>query len=757
MNRKTATLSLGIVCLMFVFALTIPASATFNDTTEIVLVGTTDTSSLIDTSAGFGLADSTSLLIDAAVDDSGQVYIVHTHNEGGDTRILISKIDHNGTFIKVLNVTVTPDTGRVRRLAITVNKKSQAIYVAAASESWAMLYTDTGPQSNDSFTAARIPFRLSNMDTNFGSIDVTTFGSSPNDSVYVVGITDSRAGADGRVSDSGVMLWRFSPTGSFVDSALLYYRLDSGLLAPTSVGDTIVSLNARIIPSKVMIEAIDSNKIAVLVIGPKPFNNVGGGGGTDTPFGLYYDTFQILGTGASTSAVTSDTGVDTIAVVSGGVDNAATSAFAQAVMAWDATNSRVVIYYATRGKADKLRKAYVSGYGHYSASNDSDVDDNLSSDTLPAGLSLRIQKLSGQSLKEYLAFRSLGNGNIYYIKREADAVSTNVDFDTVTTSVPGLSSDSGVVIGVSNEGSPRIAFARPTKGEVFIHGAKPQGAAVSASSGITVINSQTVSSTSSPTLTISPNVSNTTTEMTQVALTATPASTKTSSTISDFTTPSYQVAIPLGSSSGDTMTVQVNSTASGLCVYLRKYADTDPSNGNIGSTGSLDTTVFGGLTDTQFTLCAATLVKVRMGDTAGNVFADNAISDTLAIRVKIDFTPALLAVMNAAGIDTRNLTVWKRDNGASKFTQLGNSTNLNSTNLNAGLGVSVTSATFTSFSDLMGAPGVSGTSGASGGICLITRYVGSTCPLCTMFRQARDTMMSSKIGRVLTSIYYHLN
>ncbi len=357
-----------------------------------------------------------------------------------------------------------------------------------------------------------------------------------------------------------------------------------------------------------------------------------------------------------------------------------------------------------------------------------------------------------------MAFRVAKTADtIYYVKRDAGTSSTNLLFDTVSVIIGNNLPDSTRLgIFTTSDGSPRIFYSRRSNNERYIELAKP-GAVVVVGGTISVVNSQTVSTTSSPTVTVTPPVSDSTAQMTQIAITAAPALTKTSSTITDFTTPSYTVACPLGTTSGDTMTFLINTKDSGGGVYLRKYEDTNPANGNIGATGSLDTTQFGGLTDVQFTVCAATLVKVRMGDTSGNVFPDGSISETLAIRVRIDFTPALLASMNAAGIDTRNLTVWKRDAATqTKFTQLGNSTNQAAITTGS-QGVFVISATFTSFSDLMGAPSTGAGGGSSGGICLVTRYVGSMSPLCTVMRQARDMMLSSKLGRVFTSIYYNLN
>lgn len=754
MNRKLATLSLGILGLMFVLSLTTPALATFSED-SMILRGTTDITSDLDTRVGaMFLAGDTGLRAfhDMAVDDSGQMYFLHYQTESAttETSIFITKTDHNGNFIKIITVDDTLNVP-LRMMAIAVNRKSQAIYVVTAQETVARFYYDTGPQSNTRFVSDTIPSYNVSMDSKFGSIDIAVFGATIFDSVFVVGVTDTPIGSNNGVADSGVMLWRYTCSGVFSDTKQLYSRNDTfGATKDTG------RMGRENIPSRVYIEAIDTDKIAVITIGRAPKYRTLESVGFDTGlYGMYYDTFQITSGGT----LFADSFPDTIA--SGFGAQSPVDSVAAVVMQWDTFNNRVVIYYALRASSTKLRRAYVSGFGAYSSSSDISVSDNFSIDTQPSALALRIQKLTGASVKEHLAYRSRGNGVIHYIKREADATTGNVEIDTVAASRDIASGPAAAFIladslplgiGLSTAGAPRIAYERRQNNVIYINLASPQGAPVSASSGVDVVSSQTVSSATTVTVTVAPTVSDSAAQLTQIALTVAVTTPKT--TLTDFTSPMYEVSQPLGNSFGDTLTVQINSTTSGMCVYTRRPLDTNPTDGTLdGST--VDTSNLG-LTDSLFTACAATMVKIRMGDTLGNVFSDGAISETLALRLRFDITPLQLAQMNAYGVDTRNLVLWLRKSGESKFTQIGASTPIVATTLNGGAGVFFISNTFTSFSSAMAAPAQGGGDAGGGGICVVGKCIDSSSPTAGAIRSIRDSILSTKVGRVLTSLYYRI-
>ncbi len=772
MNRKLSMGLLGIVCVMFLVGMSLPASATFTQDT-LVINGTADTSSLIDTTyIGKSPSDTPNGLLDMAMDDSGSMYLLHMQREAGSLGYLVvTKVDTSGAFVKNLLVGSFSNLSgnKVRRQAIAVNRKTQAIYVVAANESSAVLFTDTGAQLNDSFTVDTIPgFTLRRMDTNFGSIDVTVFGGSATDSVYVVGIMDTPAGTTATKVDSGIKLWRFSSLGRLQDSALLVYQTpDTSVVSTGSSGETGPSLDPFRIPSRVVIQAIASDKIAVLYIGHRPFwngdsnltNDLGALNAADTTTGIWYDTFQILGSGA----VTSDTGVDTIAFPAGSVGTDSQMAI---TMAWDTFNNRLVIYYQTVAKGTaKLRRAYIDGAGHYSASNDSDVSSELSTDTVPVALALTIQKLQGSSVKEHVAFRSRGSQRIYYINRAADALGTNVTFDTVALPAVGTAattSDSNVTVGVTKDGSPRVFYAQQTVGEIFVNEGRPEAVALASDAGISVSNSQSLSSTTaattpSITLNIVPPVNDDATpQFEQVAITQPSSSNPASaSSLSDFTTPTYSVTAPLGNITGDTLTCDINSLQDGVALYIRRPLDTTPSGGS----NYYDTYMFGGLTDSQITVLAGTMVKLRIGDTAGKMFTDNLISDSgVAVRVKMVLTPAYMATLVAAGIDTSHLSIWKATGSSlsttNDFAEVGVS--FTASDLHDGGNFTLTSSAITSFSFVVVAPGSPAVTPGGGGICLIGRFMTETSPTLDAFRSVRDALLSTRLGRSLTKWYYNL-
>ena len=309
------------------------------------------------------------------------------------------------------------------------------------------------------------------------------------------------------------------------------------------------------------------------------------------------------------------------------------------------------------------------------------------------------------------------------------------------------------------DGAPRVFYPRSINNSRYILSGRPQGAAVTATN-VTVTNSQTASSTTVPTFNVTPAASDSSAVFAQYVLSATSTTQANTSTITDFSgTPTYTATMPMGNVSGDTLVCLLNSTVSGVQILMRRPLDTNPE-GGFGSTlaSDLDTSNLGGLTDTMFQVCAATAMKVRLGRSDGTVFADNAFSDSMAIRLRFVLTPVFIASLVTAGVDTSNLTVWSLKSGESKLTQIGNSTSGADylADLKDGGILTITSNTITSFSTEFILPGVGSVSGSDGGICVIGRCVNGSSGTAVSLRHVRDAILTTKVGRVLTSIYYNL-
>lgn len=281
---------------------------------------------------------------------------------------------------------------------------------------------------------------------------------------------------------------------------------------------------------------------------------------------------------------------------------------------------------------------------------------------------------------------------------------------------------------------------------------------VAGNAGIKPVKSQTVLTTASPTLTDTPPVSDTNL-MTQVSLAlSSAAKVAVGSLSSSFTTPTYSVTAPLGNRFGDTLEIRINSTSPGAALYIRRFEDTTPSGGN----NSWDTDVFGGIPDTQMSILMEASVVLRAGDTAGVVYAeDQSFFDTLGVELRFTYTPEMLNRMNRNGIDTHNLTCWSaklNSDGklttANDFSQIGHTANTVNHSTNS---LTVVCNPLTHFSAVVGAPAINSSSaGPSGGICVLGRRMGRGSWMAALLRETRDSMLSSKNGRVLVSIYYNL-
>lgn len=784
MSRKLAILSLGVVCVMFVVGLSLPSFATFTQDT-LVLNGTTDTTSLIDT-IYVTTADSALTMLSAASDDSGNLYVLHTHFEAHvDTRqrLLVTKTSHDGSNPTVLTVATNHQAGRfLRRTVLAVNRRSQAIYVVAATETDAFVYTDTGTHNNTTFPAPSVVpgFRLPGMSPTFGAFHAAVYGGSAQDSLWIVAAKDTEAAGSWK-GDSGVMLWRFSSLGVFKDSDLLYYRrgTDSGHETGTILTRTRIPSAAYIIP-------VSRTRFGLLLVGNRPqqaqypdseywsTHDTISTPASDSSFAIYYDTWEVTDAGGVESNETIDTIGDTW-ILPTGEGNTSETSYALGA-AFDSTNNRIVVYYAMPSKAGMLRRAYITPGARYSSSNDVDIDDNFPITVLgslldtPAALSVVIDnKISGQSVKEHVAFISKSKPWVFYVKREAGATTTNLDFDTVSSlSLSGaVHRDTRVAIAVSNAGSPRVFFTRTLpSGEVMVHIAKPQALALASGAGIAVSNAQQTTSTSaasSPTLTLTivpPVNDDGTPQFAQAVLSQPSTSTKTSSSLSDFSTPTYTVVAPLGNSTGDTLTCEINAKSDnasgvGIALYIRRPSDTTPS----GGANAFDTNMFSSLTDSQITVLAGMMVKLRIGDTAGRLFDDDKISESgVATRVKLVMTPSFLESLVDAGIDTTNLSIWKATgtalSTANDFQEVGAS--FTASDLHDGGNFTLTSNAITSFSFIIPAPGSPAVSPSGGGVCVVGKCLKASSPTFGALRAVRDAMMSTKLGRVLTSWYYNL-
>lgn len=766
MSRKLTSFLIGSVCLFFVLAFSNSASAAFTQDT-MVLYGQSDTSSAAGQEVG---ADT--VKIDIANDSSGNIYVLHAHQEGTDSRLLITKFDKYGTFLKVITVGRDSLPVRARKISLAVNYTSGAVYVAVAGESGAFLYTDAAP-ADDSFDTVGIPyFRLVNMSDTFGFIDVSVFGGSSTDSVFVVAAVDTPFLSNGTGRDSpGIKLWVFNPSGSLADSAILYSRADSRMQPVENLSeDTTSALTISNIAYNAKIQALSANSFGILLFGvlptfPGDTPRIANATYPDTrcDTGLGYDTFQVLGKGR----IESDLGIDTIityetAAVAGALNPTPYSAFRKdtfviADMIYDRTNSQIVIYYKSRKNGAKLRRATISGGNSYSPGADSDVGGDLNVLTTADSALADIAVAIDGGGYEHVAMRTTSN-RIYYVKRNPGTQATNLVLDTVATPTDNASDTlNQLAIATTSGGEARVFYARPNTGQWYINIGKPaSGVAVASGAGVQVVSSQVTTTTTAPTLTSAPPVSDTN-QLTQISCAVPSATTVASGSLSSsFTSPTYTITAPLGNRFGDTLEIRVNSTSPGVAMYIRRIEDTTTSGGN----NSWDTDVFGGIPDTQMSILMEAAVVLRAGDTAGVVYAeDRSFSDTLAVELRFTYTKAMLNRMNGTGIDTRNLTCWTaklNDDGklttTNDFSQLGHVSNTVDHTANS---LTVRCNPLTHFSAVVNAPGITSSS-SDNGICVVTQYVSSMCPLCATLRQMRDAMLSSKMGRVFTSIYYNL-
>lgn len=788
MNRKMATWSLGIMIGMVLLAWTIPASATFTQDT-MVLKGTTDTSARSGTD--------TEQLMDVATDSGGTMYILHVQTESSyDSTILITKLDKNGTFSEVVSVANELPTSptspvmnnglrAVRRASLAVNAYTGAIYVAVANESSAFLYYDT--DADDWFDSTIIPdFYLQKMDRRFGFIDVAVWGGSASDSVFVIGAVDTgvNSGYDSMSfhNQTGIKLWRFGSNGTLktVDSQVIqqYVRADSSIAESDSV-----ALDRYKIPSNASLVAIGSNALGIVFQGVITSRDTTGEAldsvylrryrhiSPDTvtvDTGTFYDTILIVDQVPVPNSVDSDVDSNVrvsfrivsdthIGRIANSVQTDGSDTDGSITAFFDRKRGKVVVYMWGRTRNQLLSRIELDTGTQYSSSAVADVGTNLS---IAANDSVVIAIGAGSDVLgyEYVVLR-LKSGENFYIRRLAGSTSaTNIDFDTVAD-FTDLGADTKFVgILVTAAGSPRVFIPRTAHGDRIINVGRPEALALTTTS-ITVSNSvqttsTTAASTPSVTLTILPPVNDASTpQFSQVVLSQPSSSNVTTGTLTDFTTPTYQVTAPLGNLTGDTLICDINSTIDGVSLYMRRPEDTTPS----GGTNAYDTNMFGGLTDSQILVLAGTMVKLRIGDTAGNVTTDANIGDSgIAVRVKFQLTAVFLQSLAAAGIETDHLSVWKATGSTlsttNDFAEVG--ATYTRSDIDDGNGFLLTSNAITSFSFIVVAPGGSSTATKNSGICVIGRHVGGQSVVAQVLREVRDMVMSTKVGRVLASIYY---
>ena len=245
-------------------------------------------------------------------------------------------------------------------------------------------------------------------------------------------------------------------------------------------------------------------------------------------------------------------------------------------------------------------------------------------------------------------------------------------------------------------------------------------------------------------------------QFTQVAILQPSSNNATTSTLTDFSTNAdFTVTAPLTNNTGDTLVVDINSTLDGICLYLRQPADSTPS----GGTNAFDTYMFSGLGDSMITVLAGTLTKLRIGDTAGRVYDDDKISESgVVVRVRLQLTPAFLNACVNVGIGTSALSIYKARGATlsvdNDFSEVG--ATYTKSDLDDGNGFTLTSNPISSFSWILVAPGGPAVSAGGGGICVIGRCVDTRSPVAFGIRQMRDAMMSTRPGRILTSMYYRL-
>lgn len=767
MSRKIATLSLGILSLVVLFAFSTSASATMTQDT-LVLKPNLDTSAHLDTQS----------LIDVASDSSGRTYVLHIHGENKrDSHIYLTQFDKDGNFVRIVPVRDTLPGGfvsqtRIRKAALAVNRTSGAIYVAIASDSLLALFTDTDAASTDASSSTQERFsvttvgsyRLLNMSETFGFVDVAVWGGTASDSVFVLAPRDTQSETVSSPRDSGIMLWRFTSTGALNgnETYSLYTRLDSaggttsGTADSLPLGPSSIALNAKMV-------AIDTNALGILLQGVVNYYHfeIGSAADSEADTGLFYDTVQILPNGA----LSRDTGATHMDRIYGNDTwNALSPNVRGFDLIFDRANSRVVIYYkAGLASTAKLNRATTTPFGGYSSSNDADVGgaEIVTNDSKVLAISVAI---SGDKMEHVaLLSQAIGGKKVFYIKRDP-ATATQIDFDTPFALVADAYGDTRVLITVTNSGSPRVITSVTIAGERYIVSSKPQSIAVT-STGVQVQASQsvtTVSATSTTTFTTKPTISDSTANFTQLAVNSLPAtSSKTSAALtssSSFDSPTYSIQVPLTGPSGDTVGLDLNSTISGVAVYMRQFDDTNPT-GGLGNSGTnLDTSKFSALSDTMFTVCAATLVKIRLGDTAGRVYEDSGFADTIAVRIKFTLTRSYLNSLRLAGIDSSNLTVWAMKAGDNFFTQIGNSSGYTAAQLHGEGSFTLVSNTMTSFSPVGVFNGTGGSEGSSGGgVCVYTKQFSGKSWMASTLRSVRDMLLSSKVGRTLANAYYSLN
>ncbi len=780
---KTAKLSniaiLGAIIALFFAA---PADALFSYDTLALRQ---------DTGTGYDITSEISnpfgLQVDAATDSAGNSYFLHFQSETGDTipRLLITKVGGNSdTFDTVITVArYAADTiFGTYKASLAVNQLSGAIYVALLVKSVVEGDTsDTGvylySSANGGATFTRTGIARHLIDTGaYGFIRVATFGSTATDSVFILVPGDTPgyttywgSSSTGNPMDSGIFLLRCSSAGAVVDSALVI---------PAGMSTQADSVGTRNAPTNAKMVAIGQNKVAIISMGKH-------GGACDT--GIFYDTVLVTPAGVHVKSVT-----DTI--VTARIWKSAMNAPNAISIGYNRTNNYLVMYYAgardtgtvggTSGrKYGGIHRAYLlSPDTDYSSNSlESLVDttftgQNKKFDSTVADLNLVFDEYGG----EHIAIMMKNINKVYYSKRGEDTnFNSDLLFDTVALDVnssASATSDSNVAITLSRSGSPTIVWSAVSNSAVVGRVGRRKQLALAAGTNISISNGVTSISTS-PTISdlIPQNDAPVPQYFQTIMIAASSVPTVDSSNApqltSSFSAPTYTVTLSQLSPNQDSMVIRINSTQRSLALYARRPSDTDQTNALADNLWDIDK--FGKtLTQAQITVLMGSVIILQVGDTAGNVYREGrSFADTFGVQIQFQLSPNFMRSLAAAGVDSMDLAVYSieldpvygRLTTDSDWTLVGNADQMWTAGTYFDTGCQlIISSPITHFSAIGLFPG---SSSSRPGVnfknppqmCVVGRCIGMhAVGIMSGLRSFRDAVLSTRMGRVLTEIYYQL-